>query len=389
MILTLIVGITSSMKVMAQIKLLPTPEQAHALRLTLERANRACNDVSALAWREQTFGTYALHALAYARIKTEYRLSSQMVVRCLAKVGDSYKLDRKGQRFFSKHGSIAYDDRILSFQLDNQTVSIWTLDGRLKQLPFVAGERQRHLLQTRQGESDLVFRKGMFFLLVTCTVDEPPPDEVEAALGIDLGIVTLATDSDGDIHSGEQIEQVRQRYGNRRAALQRVGTKNAKRRLKRLSGRQARFQKNTNHCISKRLVAKAKGTKRAIALEDLKGIRERTTVGQTQRARHHNWAFGHLRQCISYKAALAGVRIVMVDPRNTSRTCNECGYCDKANRKTQARFCCGSCGHTTSADDNAAKNIRERAVVTQPMASEGHHLGLRLPDASPVPLWAG
>lgn len=191
------------MKIIAQIKLLPMPEQAHALRVTMERANAACNSISAVAWREQTFGKYDLQERLYYDMKTEYGLSSQMVVRCLAKVGDSYKLDRKGQRFFSKHGSIAYDDRILSFQLDTQTVSIWTVDGRLKHLPYVVGERQRQLLQSRQGESDLVYRKGMFFLLVTCNVDEPTPDEVDHALGVDLGIVSLATDSDGEQYSGE------------------------------------------------------------------------------------------------------------------------------------------------------------------------------------------
>src|SRR4028119_243930 len=124
----------------------------------------------------------------------------------------------------------------------------------------------------------------MFFLLVTCNVDEPTLDEADHALGVDLGIVSLATDSDGEVHSGEQVERVRQRYGSRRAALQAVGTKNAKQRLKRLSGRQWCFQKDTNHCISRRLVAKAKGTKVALALEELTHIRSRTTVGHTQRA---------------------------------------------------------------------------------------------------------
>jgi putative transposase len=355
------------MKITAQIKLVPLPEHTDALRRTLEAANAACNDISRVAWDQQTFGKYDLQTLTYSRLKNDYGLSAQMVIRCLAKVGDSYKLDRQKQRSFSKHGSIAYDDRILSFQLEQQTVSIWTVDGRLKQVPFVCGERQHHLLQSRQGESDLVYRKGMFFLLVTCNVDEPTPDEVDHALGIDLGIVNLATDSDGEIQSGDQIEQRRQWYANRRAALQKAGTKSAKRRLKSLSGRQRRFQADTNHVISKRLVAKAKDTKRAIALENLTHLRTRTTVRHTQRARHHNWAFGQLRRFISYKAQLQGVAVLLVDPRNSSRTCNVCGFCDKGNRTTQERLCCVSCGHTTLADVNAACTIRDWAGVMQPM----------------------
>ena len=295
-----------------------------------------------------------------------------MVIRCLAKVGDSYKLDRKVQRTYRPHGSIAYDDRLLSFNLDRQTVSIWTVASDHRQtIPFVCGERQRQVLQTRQGESDLVFRQGQFYLLVTCIVDEPTPDDVDQALGVDLGIVTLATDSDGEQYNGEQGDRVRQRYQRRRDALQSVRTKSAKRRLQSISGKQRRFQSNTNHRIAKQLVAKAKDTQRALALEDLTHIRKRTekTVRKSLRAKQSNWSFFQLRTYISYKAQMCGVPVVLVDPRDTSQACNRCGMVDKRNRPNQATFCCVGCGHTTCADVNAACNIRDRARVSAPMVS--------------------
>lgn len=236
-------------------------------------------------------------------------------------------------------------------------------------LTFMCGERQARLLLSRQGESDLVYRKGAFYLLVTCNVDVPAPDDVDSVLGVDLGIANLATDSDGDMYSGAQVEHRRQWYAKRRSALQSVGTKSAKRRLKKLSGRQRRFHSNTNHVISKQLVAKAKGTARAIALEDLTHIRKRTTVRHQQRARQHNWTFGQLRSFVQYKAALAGVRVFAVDPRNTSRSCSVCGFCDKRNRPSQAIFRCLSYGHTISPDINAALNIAYRAEVMLPMVS--------------------
>lgn len=90
------------------------------------------------------FGKYDLHQLVYQRIKTQYGLSAQMVIRCLANVGDSYKLDRKAQRRYRPHGSIAYDDRILSFTTDHRTISIWTVaDAHRQPIPFVCGDRQR------------------------------------------------------------------------------------------------------------------------------------------------------------------------------------------------------------------------------------------------------
>jgi putative transposase len=201
-------------------------------------------------------------------------------------------------------------------------------------------------------------------------VPEPMPQEIDDVLGVDFGITNLATDSEGQTFTGEQIESTRQWYADRRATLQKVGTRSAHRRLKKLSGRQRRFQADTNHRISKNLVSKAQDTKRAIAVEELIGIRERTTVKRTQRAKHSNWAFSQLRIFVEYKSRMSGVPLIVVDPRNTSRTCSACGYCDKANRKSQSNFLCKQCGHAENADFNAAKNIRDRGVVNLPMVSE-------------------
>ena len=79
--------------------------------------------------------------------------------------------------------------------------------------------------------------------------------------------------------------------------------------------------------------------------------------------------FGQLRAFLSYKAALAGVSFVAVDPRNTSRTCPECGNIDKANRRSQAEFACTGCGFASNADHVGARNIASRAQVIAPIGS--------------------
>jgi putative transposase len=362
------------MKLTAQIKLNPTPEQADALRRTLETANAACDTIARIAWDTQTFRQFALHTLVYEDVRTAYGLGAQVVVRCISKVADAYKLDRDTLRTFQPHGALAYDARCLSFNLAGSAISIWTLDGRLP-IPFVCGEHQRTMLPFQKGESDLVYRRGEWFLYVTCEMPAAELQEVDSFLGIDLGIVNIATDSDGEAHSGAKIEARRLWYANRRAALQKVGTKSAKRRLRQLSGRQRRFQTDTNHILSKRLVATAERTKRGIALEDLTGIRSRARArGPQQRARHSNWAFGQLRGFLSYKAQRLGIPVVLVDPRNTSRTCSVCGHCEKANRRSQAVFCCQSCGHQSSADVNAAINIKW-AAVNRPLVSDSARAG--------------
>jgi IS605 OrfB family transposase len=348
------------MKLTATVKLQPTIEQCSLLLETLERANAACNAISDIAWNQQTFGQYRLHHTVYHDLKASTGLTAQVIVRCISKVTDAYKLDKRTKRHFRPLGAIAYDDRILRWQSD--CVSIWTTSGR-QRIPFVCGDHARTLLVTRQGESDLFVRDGQWFLSFTANVEELPASTPADFLGIDLGIVNLATDSDGTVYSGAAIETKRRTLTHRRRNLQRRGTKAAKRKLRAIKRKQARFQTNTNHGISKRVVAIAQGTNRGIALEDLQGIRDRTRLRRKQRARHTNWGFAQLRGFLSYKAALAGVPVILVDPVHTSQACNECGVIDKASRRSQAEFLCTSCGHAAAADVNAARNIRARAAV--------------------------
>jgi IS605 OrfB family transposase len=231
------------------------------------------------------------------------------------------------------------------------------------------------LLRGQRGESDLCYIDDKFYLFVTCDIETPEPIDIKGVLGIDLGIINLAVDSDGQIFGGEDVENNRRKFTHRRRNLQRNGSKSAKRKLKNISGKQARFQKDTNHTISKHLVQKAQDTERAIALEELGGIRDRVTVRRKQRARHANWSFYQLRQYISYKAELVGIPVIFVDPRYTSQTCSVCGCIDKANRPNQSTFSCVSCGYSASADHNAAVNISARAGINQPMVSNHQGLG--------------
>ncbi len=222
-------------------------------------------------------------------------------MRCIGKVVDAYKVDRKTKRQFRKLGAISYDERILNWHLTDRQVSIWLLGGR-QIIPFVTGEHQGALLAYQQGESDLVYRKGEFYLYTTCEVPEDAPIDPEAWLGVDLGIANLATDSDGEIHQGKTVQAVRFRHRKLRTQLQAAQTDSARRHLKKLSGKERRFATDVNHTISKRLVQKAQGTGRGIALEDLQGIRARVTARRPQRASLHSWSFYQLRSFVEYKA---------------------------------------------------------------------------------------
>jgi IS605 OrfB family transposase len=346
------------------IKLAPTPEQHQALLETMEQFNEACNYISLLAFEHRTASRVKLHHLAYHHLREHYGLSAQMAVRVVGKVVEQYRRDKTRLHIFKSHSTMVYDSRILAFKgLDK--VSILTLRGRLI-IPIRIGEYQAARMNTVVKETDLILRNGTFYLATVVDSPEASPDDPIGALGVDLGIVHLAVDSDGEFYSGEQVDKVRERLDNLKAKLQSKGTKSAKRHLKRLSGKEANFRRNTNHIISKRLVAKAKDTHRLIALEDLKGIRQRVTVNHSQRRRHHSWAFNQLRRFIQYKAKLAGVLVKLVDPKHTSQTCPRCGSVSKHNRVSQSSFVCQACGFASNADLTGAINIAQRAMSTSP-----------------------
>jgi IS605 OrfB family transposase len=356
------------MKLIAQAKLKTTPEQFTALKKTMEQANAACNYISKVAWESKTFNQYRLHQLVYYDTRERFDLTAQVVVRCIARVADAYKPDHKKTRTFKPLDASTYDDRILRWYVDQDEVSIWTIGGRMR-IAFVCGAHQRELLKSRQGESDLIFFRDKLYLYATCEIEEPIPTESKEILGLDLGVVNLAVDSDGNIYPGKTIKHVRYRQRRLRSKLQQKGTKAAKRLLKKLSGQEARFALHTNHCISKQIVKTAKDTERDIALEDLSGIRTRITVRRSQRASLHSWSFYQLRAFLAYKSRLAGVKLLLVDPRNTSRTCPACGCIDKHNRPNQSTFKCVSCNYSGLADHIAAIVIRRGAIVNPPYFS--------------------
>jgi len=344
------------LKLIAQVKLDTTEAQHKILVETLLRSNKCANALSGFAWESQTFRQYDLHRAKYFELKESFGLGAQVTIRAISKVADAYKKDKKTKRTFRDTGSVAYDSRILSWKMKDQSVNIWTLAGRLR-IPFLAGKKQLVLLEHRRGEADLVLSGKEFYLLQVCEIPEPPEFEPKGFLGIDLGIVNIATTSDGDTFSGETVDRVREKTTAIKKALQKRGSKSSKRHLKKLSRKESRFKKDTNHCISKKIVSSAKDTYRGIVIEDLKGFSGRRTVNRAQRERFGKWAFEQLRSFVEYKAKREGVPLIAVNPRNTSRTCSVCGFVSKKNRKSQALFSCTKCGFTTLADLNAAINL--------------------------------
>jgi IS605 OrfB family transposase len=359
------------MKLTLQTQLLPDGDQAKKLSATMQAFNAAANWLAGEAFRLKTANKVELQQLYYRQLRDDFGISAQMTIRCIAQVCEAYGRDKSIRPRFKKYASIPYDQRLMVFRgLDR--VSLLTLEGRII-VPVIMGKYQSERFNGKHGQCDLVRRKdGKWLLLVTVEVPDVAPKASTDFIGVDFGVVNLAVDSDGQMHMGDDVERTRKHYEKVKRSLQRKATKqkrgdkrplNAKRKLRAISGRERRFKSNTNHTIAKQIVAKATDTGRGVAIEDLEGIRNRTRFRKKQRDRMSKWAFAELREYIEYKAALAGVKVIPVDPRDTSKKCPACNHVSRKNRIRREVFLCDECGYFDHADIVGANNIRSGALV--------------------------
>jgi len=386
-------------QISVRLKLNTTKEQSEALIDTMRVFNALCTDIARN--HPDATNAFSLHSLVYREVVATSPLSSQFVIRAIARVAganktrktqlSSKKLPKKKHRpaahcSFARFSAVPYDARLLNMSslLSGETVSIASLRGRQKIKVCLDRRNLDVLLSGKIAGGALLVRSRREDFFLALVVDIPEAESIHAAdvLGIDMGVVNIVVCSDGTAFLSDHVDKRRQRYARARKSLQEKGTRSAKRRLKKIGDRERKFRRDVNHCISKQIVAHAEGTKSAIALEDLLGINARATVRKKERARRFGWSFAQLRFFIEYKAKLHGVDVIAVPPAYTSQTCPECGHVDKKNRPSQDTFTCWSCGYEGNADYVASLNIRALGIkilesIPQPARSAGLLLGAR------------
>lgn len=356
---------------------------ADTIQRTVEAWSAACNYISGIAFKHGCLSNAVhLHRLVYEDVKRQFALSAQVTQNAIRQVASKYaaartkKIKLTSPVCFRDNVAVALQggERGRDFGFKASGVSIWTLDSRLKGIKFHGAPKlDEYLADWKMGDGRLFVRKGKVFLTVSFkreveTVIKPN----DAVVGVDRGINVLATATDGKrqiFFGGGHTNHVRNRYAKTRASLQKkkaqTGSHSTRRTLKRLSGRERRFQRNVNHVISRRLVDFAKATGNpTIAVEDLGGIRNGRRLRKAQRTDLNRWAFYELEQFVRYKAKTFGMDVIGIDPKYTSQGCSRCGHTEKANRYKH-RFLCKACGYELHADLNASRNVRLRGILAR------------------------
>jgi IS605 OrfB family transposase len=342
-------------------KLQPSDEQVAKMDDLLQAFADGCNYANKQVKPGITSKT-TIQSLVYNDIRAKFGLSANQAVRVCARVGANRKAaKKKGETVEEVNPTSAdYDARIFAFREKDWSVSL-TLLGCREHIPIVVANYQKGKLKGRKPTSAQLckHKDGMFYIHIQLTSEAPEPIKSKRVIGVDFGRRDIARTSTGQAWDGKQIQQVRDKFSRVRASLQHKsskGTRSTRRRarqiLKRLSGRERRYQTWLNHNISISIVRLALELQAIIAIEDLTGIRERTNKqprNKTERRRSNSWAFYQLRLFLAYKSIKLGVEQVVIPPAYTSQTCHQCLH---IGLRTDKRFKCANerCGWHGDAD---------------------------------------
>jgi predicted transposase len=230
-----------------------------ALLQTARAFNMACQIALDYCSQHKTNNKNILNRATYHQIRSALPNLPSALVQT-ARDEASEILRRTGCAAATKKRlSIRYDKRTFKFYPDQNRASLTTVRGRLS-FPF----RHYDYLDTWRGtytNAQLIIRRGKAFLNVQVKIMETgkvgmPSLVSGGVLGIDRGVHNIAVCSDNTFFDSSKLRAVKNRYQHQRRALQRVGTRSAHRKLRRMSGRERRFTLDTNHCISKKIVEK-------------------------------------------------------------------------------------------------------------------------------------
>jgi len=312
----------------------------------------------------KTYSKQKAHEELYADLRVKYtEVPSALIQASRDNALESIKATKfKRKPKPKKHATIRYDKRTC------------TLRGH--QLTFSSiGKRQKVILNIPEYFKD-IFDNWKFtgcqlsysncIFWVCLNYESPSPKKKDGdCLGIDRGIINIVTTSKGDKYSGKKVRKHRRKHLHNRKTCQAKGTRSAKRRMKKMSGREKRFSKDVNHAVSKWICSMPETV---FVLEDLS--RNKKKKGKHFNKRISDWSFYQFEQFLKYKTEACGKEVVCVDARYTSQKCNCCGNIDKKSRNG-GKYTCVRCGHTEHSDVNAAKNIRDNHFLSTHASGTG------------------
>jgi len=321
----------------------------------MEEYSKCISYITNIGFKNNISNRYKLHHLVYYGAKEKFNLKSQFIInaiRIASQTLKSIKANKGSMPTFKKYMPVNFDKRTFTFSFNK--VRLTTLNGRID-IPIEIPEYYWKYLDWKYQTATLTIdKKNKMFINITFrrSNNVVNSDSSNKIIGVDLGINHVAVTSKKQFFSGNKVKNTMLNFKHLRTKLQAKGTRPAKRLLKKISGREQRFKAWVNHNISKAIISSCNAGD-AIVMENLRGIRN-TRKGKRFNFWLNTWSFNQLQGFIEYKARLNGIKVIKVNPYNTSRICS---MCSSKGTRTKGFFHCNHCGFSLNADLNASYNL--------------------------------
>src|SRR5208282_4291940 len=329
----------------------------------------------------KTFGkgiSYNTQTMALPEIKKEFAeqtlsIYSQTLQQVLRRLDLSYQnFFRRVQQGADKKGFPRYKsaDRFSSVVFPQADLKggggVKLLkSGKLK-IFGVPGEVKVKWHRPFQGRCKQIIickRADKFYLILYCDkVPLAPLASTGRTIGIDLGLTTFITMDDGaKLHHPKPYKTAKAKiaFHNQKLARKQRDSSNrrkAKSELAKAYERIRNIRSDFLHKTAKRLIAEND----IIVVENLniKSMLEAKGF-EVNKGNIQDASWGCFLTLLSYKAERAGKRLIEVNPRNTSKTCSDCGNVKQDLTLRDHTYHCEPCGFTIDRDLNAAINIKQ------------------------------
>jgi IS605 OrfB family transposase len=324
----------------------------------MELSSLIYNESIDWCWEHKSLNKKTLHKELYFQQRNKYAVPAAIIqtIRDVA-IGNLRQTKFKFRPKKNKLSTINYDCRTL--KLRRNILSLSTMEKRFKTTLKFPKWCESYVKNGICKSGKLVYdlKSDQFYIHLVFKLPNPTLKETGEIIGLDRGLINLVTTSEGIIYNAKKVRKQQRKYLYLRKKLSSKGTRSSKRLLKKLSGKEKRFSRDYNHCLSKKL-ANDQNVK-VYVIENLKGISKNRHKGKKFNKKLSSWTFFQFEIFLTYKCVANGIEVVKINPKYTSQMCYKCGHIDKNNRNKE-QFCCLKCGHKDHADVNAAKNIRRK-----------------------------
>lgn len=275
---------------------------------------------------------------------------------------------------FKPNQPICYNNQ--SYNIDRHIISIPLFhNGKCQRFAFPVKQTNRfqdlkeHIENDyKLGKGSLFYKNSKWYFAVIIKL-ENRENKGANIMGIDIGLRQLAVASvvntegkeiNRQFHNGKKAGFIRKKY---RFLRRKLGKAKRPEKINSIKNKEQRWIRDLNHKTSRQLVNLAvQEHVDKIVMENLKNIRKTAKSINKADRNINSWAFYELQQFIEYKAKLAGIKIIYINPKYTSQRCSKCGKIEKGNRKGNLYYC--NCGNRIHADLNASRNIAKKYLET-------------------------